>query len=211
MCCYGYIGINWTGGKMAKLGRWKCIGEFCCVDPEYYDASHSITIGSDVPRCKPLGLSLPIIRPSDNDGSTQQQTGECHLIFHFIPMKCKSLKNSISIIFCDFITLQDCPLSVMERSVYSARHCFVENLHIKWVTTVIHWLSLGYREFLCIQFLTCDNFHRFVWGVYINNQDELLYLMLRCSKLIDDMEYSCYLQWFEYLITNNKPQLDLIG
>ena len=31
------------------------------------------------------------------------------------------------------------------------------------------------------------------------------------SNLMDDMEYNCYLQWFDYLITNNKPQLDLIG
>ncbi|XP_065900504.1 deoxynucleoside kinase-like [Dysidea avara] len=54
----------------------------------------------------------------------------------------------------------DSRLSVMERSVYSARHCFVENLHV--------------------------------------------------NNLMDDMEYSCYLQWFDYLITNNKPQLDLI-
>lgn len=38
-----------------------------------------------------------------------------------------------------------------------------------------------------------------------------MHLMCYYSKVIDDMEYSCYLQWFDYLIANNKPQLDLIG
>ena len=31
------------------------------------------------------------------------------------------------------------------------------------------------------------------------------------SNLMDDMEYNCYLRLFDFLITNNKPQLDLIG
>lgn len=31
------------------------------------------------------------------------------------------------------------------------------------------------------------------------------------SKIIDDMEYSCYCQWFDYITRQNPPQLDLIG
>ena len=44
----------------------------------------SMTTGSDVPGCKPLGLSVPILRPSDHDGSTQQQAGEHCLVCHFV-------------------------------------------------------------------------------------------------------------------------------
>lgn len=54
----------------------------------------------------------------------------------------------------------DSPVIALERSVYSARYCFVENLHK--------------------------------------------------SKIIDDMEYSCYCQWFDYITRQNPPQLDLI-
>ena len=32
-----------------------------------------------------------------------------------------------------------------------------------------------------------------------------------CSNIIDDMEYACYCQWFDYIMKQNRPQLDLIG
>lgn len=31
------------------------------------------------------------------------------------------------------------------------------------------------------------------------------------SGVIDDMEYACYCQWFDYVLKRNSPQLDLIG
>ncbi|XP_064384171.1 thymidine kinase 2, mitochondrial-like [Halichondria panicea] len=52
------------------------------------------------------------------------------------------------------------PIMMLERSVYSARHCFVENLH--------------------------------------NN------------GILNDMEFSCYCQWFDHLVQQNPPKLDLI-
>ena len=113
--------------KWQNLEGESVLVSICYVGSEHYGIF--MTTGSDVPGCKPLGLSLPIVRPSDHDGGTQQQTGECHLVCHFTSEMQIFLKNSnFSVVF---IILQDCPLSVMERSVYSARHCFVENLHIK--------------------------------------------------------------------------------
>jgi deoxyadenosine/deoxycytidine kinase len=54
---------------------------------------------------------------------------------------------------------QELPISVLERSAFSARYCFVKNLHN--------------------------------------------------GGAIDDLEYSCYLKWFDYVMTK-PPQIDLI-
>ncbi|XP_062519975.1 thymidine kinase 2, mitochondrial-like [Corticium candelabrum] len=55
---------------------------------------------------------------------------------------------------------QHLPISVLERSAFSGRYCFLENL---------------YR-----------------------------------SHVLDDLEHSCYTRWFDWLMTTNPPQLDLI-
>ncbi|KAL5491979.1 hypothetical protein EMCRGX_G017360 [Ephydatia muelleri] len=52
------------------------------------------------------------------------------------------------------------PICLLERSVFSARYCFVENLHK--------------------------------------------------NKVIDDMEYGCYCHWFDYIMKQNPPHVDLI-
>ncbi|RDD45293.1 Thymidine kinase 2, mitochondrial [Trichoplax sp. H2] len=55
---------------------------------------------------------------------------------------------------------QQVPFCVLERSAYSARYCFVENLYK--------------------------------------------------SGLLNNMEYKCYVEWFDFLMQNCKPKLDLI-
>ena len=32
-----------------------------------------------------------------------------------------------------------------------------------------------------------------------------------CSGLMDDLEYQCYTEWFDFLMKDSRPQLDLIG
>lgn len=82
-------------------------------------------------------------------------------------------------------TLQDSPVIMLERSVYSARYCFVENLHRRCVHL---WFNVphGQRDFVFVSLCVC-------------------------SGVIDDMEYGCYCQWFDYVLKQNRPQLDLIG
>ncbi|XP_065174745.1 deoxynucleoside kinase-like [Sycon ciliatum] len=55
---------------------------------------------------------------------------------------------------------QSKPLAVIERSVYSARYCFVENL--------------------------------------------------RASGVMDETEFACYTEWFDWIMSQQRPQLDLI-
>ncbi len=48
-------------------------------------------------------------------------------------------KEVVRIIYCNFpltlaeeMVIQDCPMVMLERSVFSARYCFVENLHKRY-------------------------------------------------------------------------------
>ena len=52
-------------------------------------------------------------------------------------------------------------------------------------------------------------------SIHFNAVRSMLY-NFRClsaffSGLMDDMEYKCYTEWFDFLMAKNRPQLDLIG
>ena len=71
---------------------------------------------------------------------------------------------------------------MLERSVYSARYCFVENLH---------------RRYVNIPSLSSYYFRLFSSFIF--------------SGVLDKMEYGCYCQWFDQVVKRDPPPIDLIG
>lgn len=79
-------------------------------------------------------------------------------------------------------------MAMLERSVFSARYCFVENLHRRYVHKC-HIVNSKLRT----DHLVC------------------VILLSYCSGVLDDMEYECYCQWFDHIVKKDRPQIDLIG
>ena len=46
---------------------------------------------------------------------------------------------------------------------------------------------------------------------YVHTWEFLLTPYTLCSCVIDDAEYNSYCQWYDYLMTTQRPHLDLIG
>ena len=67
--------------------------------------------------------------------------------------------------------------------MFSARYCFVENLHKRFDTT-----------------LTRKN------AVYF-----ILFVYSFCSGVMDNAEYACYCKLFDSVTAINPPKVDLIG
>ena len=123
-------------------------------------------VGKNVSWSEALGLLVSVICSPHHDGSAQRSFGK-HFIFSVCTMVWLSssyclLRASVPLclMMCMFVCTiwQDKSLGVLERSVYSARYVFVENLHRRWGEflrfTVKEEIFIG-ENFCTFPFLLC--------------------------------------------------------
>ncbi len=115
---------------------------------------------------------------------------------------------------CYFLLYQEMPVKMMERSLFSGRNVFLENMQLTWATNTLYFIYIDIFYFTTYHRSTLKLILLILTNTFNDqNMHCIIFYILNIfpRQQITPMEYSVLSEWYNFIMNQEDIKVDMFG